>query len=82
MNPQFNKPRKGWGFPLNSKRAHYFVDGRSLCGKWMFFGDLEDFNDDSSDNCTACKKALKKLREQEKKPMLKDVVEFKEGRGE
>jgi len=62
MNPQFNEPRKGWGFPLKLKKAHYFIDGRSLCGKWMFFGNLEDSNDESPDNCTACKKALQKLR--------------------
>jgi len=73
------KPPRGWGFPRLSKKAHYFVDGRSLCGKWLFTGDLEDSNDDSPDNCTACKKAVRKLREKEKKPMLKDVAQIREG---
>lgn len=62
---------KGWGFPANSRKAHYFVDGRSLCGKWMYFGSLEDSNDNSSDNCTACKKAVQKLRAKEAVEKLK-----------
>ncbi len=57
--------KEGWGFPLNSRKAHYFVDSRSLCGKWMFFGNLEQGNDESPDNCTACKKALHKRRAKE-----------------
>ena len=64
--------KEGWGFPSNSRKAHYFVDKRSLCGKWLFFGELEQGNDDSSDNCTACKKALQKRRAKAK------VVELKE----
>ncbi|MCX9083198.1 MAG: hypothetical protein OIN87_00165 [Candidatus Methanoperedens sp.] len=78
MNPQFNKPRKGWGFPLNSKKAHYFVDGRSLCGKWMFFGVLEQGNDNSLDNCTACKKALLNEKVKKKTSELKEKgkIEF------
>lgn len=63
--PQFKKPLEGWGWPANSRKAHYFVDGKALCGKWMFFGNLEEGNDESSDNCTACKKALVKRREKE-----------------
>lgn len=78
MNSQFKEPVKGWGFPPSSRKAHYFIDGRSLCSKWLFFGDLEDSNDNSPDNCTRCKKAVKKLREKEKKPMLKDVAIIKQ----
>ncbi|GAI42565.1 unnamed protein product, partial [marine sediment metagenome] len=62
----------------NSRKAHYFIDGRSLCGKWLFFGALYDSNDNSPDNCTSCKKAVKKLREREKKPLLKDVAVMKQ----
>ena len=72
MNPQFKEPKNGWGFPANSRKAHYFIDGRSLCGKWFFLGTLEDSNDDSSDNCTACKKALQKLRAKELVQSLKE----------
>lgn len=28
---------EGWAIPLLAKRAHYFREGRSLCGKWGFF---------------------------------------------
>ena len=57
---------EGWGFPSNSRKAHYFVAGRSLCAKWMFPSRiLEKGLDDSSSNCTACKKALKRRREKE-----------------
>jgi len=55
---------EGWGFsPHLSRKWHYFVNGTSLCRKIGFFhGELEQGKDDSSDNCTACKKALQKLR--------------------
>ena len=51
---------EGWGFPLLSRKAHYFMRGRSLCGKWGFFGEVEPGNDDSPDNCAECKKKLQK----------------------
>lgn len=66
------KTLEGWGFPLNSKKAHYFIEGRSLCGKWFFMGELEEGNDESSDNCTACKKALTKRRARQALDRLKD----------
>ena len=55
----------GWGWPSNSKKAHYVVEGRSLCGKWLYLGQLEQGNDGSPDNCTACKKALEKRKARE-----------------
>jgi len=72
MNP--NKTNEGWGWPSNSKKAHYFREGRALCGKWLFLGKLEQGNDDSLDNCTACKKALQKENEKAK------LAELKEGK--
>ena len=50
--------QKGWGWPALSKKAHYFTDGRSLCGKWLFWGQLEEGNDGSPDNCAQCKRRL------------------------
>lgn len=48
---------EGWGFPRQSKKAHYFYDLTALCGKWGFYrGPLEKGNDDSSDNCSECKR--------------------------
>lgn len=48
--------RKGWGFPAPSRKAHYFVDGRALCGKWLFAGELEDARHEHKDNCAPCKR--------------------------
>ena len=57
-----SQKNEGWGFPRGSTKAHYFKEnGMSLCGKWGFYhGDTEQGNDESSDNCVACKKALKR----------------------
>lgn len=51
--------KSGWWLPLNSKKAHYIVSNRSLCGTWGYLGDgssLEDKNHDSTDNCGGCRK--------------------------
>jgi hypothetical protein len=62
MSSETNPPKVGWGWPSNSKKAHYFYDGRSLCMRWIFFGAVEQGKDDSCDNCVACKKKLAKHR--------------------
>ena len=59
----------GWAWPLNSRKAHYFNDCRSLCGKMLFFGKTEQGNDNSPDNCAACKKKL--LKENPPTPTVK-----------
>lgn len=52
---------EGWGWPLNSRKAHYFVEGRSLCGGWMFFGQpTPNQAPGSPDDCKACVKKLAK----------------------
>lgn len=50
------QPAPGWGFPANSRKAHWFVAGRALCGKWFYLGHTETGNDTSPDNCKACLK--------------------------
>lgn len=64
--PLNTRPEEGWDKPGLSRKWHYFRGLRSLCGHWMLgnTGDRELGNDDHADNCTACRKALK--REQEK----------------
>ena len=52
--------KEGWGFPLNAKKSHYFINGVSLCRRWMYGGPLER-NDESPDNCKECIKRLKKI---------------------
>ena len=50
--------KEGWGFPLNSRKAHYFLDSRSLCMRWLFFGKLEPADKSSPDDCKTCTKKL------------------------
>lgn len=59
--------KEGWGHIHNSRKWHYFRERQSLCNKWGIFPgiiELEQGNDDSSDNCAACKRKLAKEREQ------------------
>jgi hypothetical protein len=52
------KLAEGWGKPSNSRKWHYFgADGRSLCAKWAYFGEIEEGLDDSPDNCLSCRSA-------------------------
>ena len=55
---------EGWVWPVNAKKAHYFgADGRALCGKWLMLrATFEDGNDDSPDNCAACKRKVNAYR--------------------
>jgi len=61
--------KEGWGWPFNSRKAHYFVPEepqdkikRSLCGQWLYGGQLEQGNDESPDNCKECIRRLEKRR--------------------
>lgn len=57
------KSEEGWAFPGRSRKAHYMVDGMALCRAWGFYyGPLEQGNDASPDNCTACIKKLAERR--------------------
>jgi len=61
-----NDKKEGWGFPLNSRKAHYFVGTKSLCNKWMYFGELTpNQNGSSPDDCKSCTRKLEKKRETE-----------------
>ncbi len=55
-------PKEGWGQIMNARKAHYFRDGVSLCGKWMAYPGRLDDNDGHPDNCAACRR----LRAKEK----------------
>ena len=59
--------KEGWKYLYNARKWHYFCeDGnpslRSLCRMWGAFNrtGLEQGNDESPDNCKACRKALLK----------------------
>lgn len=48
-------PVKGWGKPGLAKKFHYFVNGRSLCGGWLYLNkDLSNESFNSPDDCKAC----------------------------
>jgi hypothetical protein len=32
--------KEGWAFPLRAQRAHYFIGGASLCGRYPFLAHL------------------------------------------
>jgi hypothetical protein len=47
---------EGWGWPANSRKAHYVRKQEAICGGWWFSGELFSGNEDSSDNCAKCKR--------------------------
>lgn len=53
--------RKGWVYINGATKWHYVNrGGQSLCAKWLYLGkaEPEQGNDDSPDNCRACRKGL------------------------
>lgn len=63
-NKDEEKPiTEGWGKPQISRKFHYFVNRRSLCGRYMFWGDLQaDTGEASPDDCKSCRKKLDKRK--------------------
>lgn len=62
------KPDEGWVWFLNSRKAHYIVESRALCGRWLYLGrEHEQGKDDSPDNCVECRRKLLKRREKASK---------------
>lgn len=60
-------PQVGWGWPGLSRKAHFFVNGQALCGKWLFLGDLVRNQQIGStrgpDDCAECWRQAKKREE-------------------
>lgn len=56
--------KEGWGWPVQARKAHYFVNMRSLCDAWMFTGKLYPPEFSSPDDCKACTRKLAKRREE------------------
>ena len=71
--------KEGWWMPLRSRKHHYFVDGRALCGGWIF-PNYDDMTPDTGnekpqkDDCTICFKKLLKRR----KTLSSSALESKE----
>lgn len=50
---------EGWGWPIKATKPHFFVDGRSLCGRWLFTGNVEPGPARvGMQDCKACSTAL------------------------
>ena len=58
---------EGWSWLLNSRRDHYFVNGRSLCDKWGIIG-YGDCDDTSDQPCATCLKKLKARKGKQNDP--------------
>ena len=56
------QPKEGWGWPARSKKAHWFINGISICGKWMYTGPMtpEQGGAGGPDDCKECCKRLAK----------------------
>lgn len=55
---------EGWVFLSNSKKAHYFREGRSLCRKWGYMGNAYEADEfESADDCKDCRSRLNKEKE-------------------
>lgn len=55
--------KEGWGFPALSRKAHYFVGTTSLCGRWMFAGEIDKQalgTKAQKDDCVECWRKQKK----------------------
>ncbi len=56
-----NQENEGWVFLVNSKKAHYFRNGRSLCKKWGYMGNTFEKDEfESPDDCKDCRRRLNK----------------------
>lgn len=58
---------RGWWFPLNARKAHYFREGEniSLCQRWMTLAqDPDSFEPEtgkpSISDCAGCRRRLDK----------------------
>jgi hypothetical protein len=54
--------KEGWTWLMDSRRWHYFREGRSLCNCFLLWGkpELEQGENDSPSNCAVCKRKLAK----------------------
>ena len=56
--------KKGWNVLLNARKQHFFIDGRSLCNRWLCLGsDYTAEPDPRYPVCCGCVKKLEKRKE-------------------
>ena len=54
---------EGWSWLFNSRRDHYFVGGKSLCGKWGIMMGYGDCDETTRNPCATCLKKLQTRKE-------------------
>lgn len=59
-------PREGWVSLLNTRKDHYIVDDRSLCGRWGFLGKSDRLAPDAGPNPNDCRECRRKLERRQK----------------
>jgi hypothetical protein len=54
---------RGWAYPLNARKAHYFRRGISLCRNWGMFDyqAMPPHEIQERDKCKACARKAKKM---------------------
>jgi hypothetical protein len=62
-----DKVKRGWAWPIQARKHHYFIGMDSLCRKWLYdesCGDLLDGvkDDTHPDNCAECRRKVKTFR--------------------
>lgn len=65
-NERPQEGKQGWNYMVNSPKWHYFIEGRSLCDRWLGLGlsgfDDDPLSDNHPSNCAVCAKKVAKLR--------------------
>lgn len=56
---------EGWSYLFNSRKEHYFVQGKSLCGKFLILGS-GDCSPSAKKPCKGCLKKLERRKSEEK----------------
>ena len=62
MSEAIDKRVEGWTWTHGGRKWHYYRDSRAICGGWLLLKHpsegYEIGNDDSADNCAACKRKI------------------------
>lgn len=53
-----SKPKEGWGKPYLARKAHYFINGQSICNRWLYTGAVVNRLLAPYLGCSACKRLL------------------------
>jgi hypothetical protein len=61
--PNVNSKTGAWGWPELARKAHYFTEAQSLCGRWAYTGTPTGWQGGAwPDGCVECCRRLGKRR--------------------